>query len=121
MKDSHLKKDIIIEDLNGIVDNKYLAVSVVAKRARRLNQGSMPLIKTNALKETTIALQELVAKKLEYVELKRPVETKLDASSVFNIENNDEDEIEEEFNNMQYVDDSDFVEQVDEENMEEGL
>lgn len=117
---SELKKDITTEDLEGIIDNKYLAVLIAAKRARQLNQGMLPSLKTNALKETTVALQELVAGKLNHVERKRPVEKRLDASSVFNLESTDEDEIGE-VSDVQYVDDSDYEDRTEEDELEEGL
>jgi DNA-directed RNA polymerase omega subunit len=118
---SEPKKGITTEDLEGIIDNKYLAVLIAAKRARKLNQGVLPSLKTNALKETTVALQELVAGKLDYVERKHPVEKRLDASSVFNLESAVEDEVEDEISDVQYVDDSDYEDQMEEDEIEEGL
>ena len=58
---------VILEDLFDIVDNKFLAANMAAKRARCLNEKrKLPIIKTEALKETTIALEELLLNKLDY-------------------------------------------------------
>jgi DNA-directed RNA polymerase omega subunit len=39
----------ILEDLSRIIENKYLAVNIAAKRARWLNEkGTLPTIETDA-------------------------------------------------------------------------
>ena len=43
------------------IPNKYLAVIVSSKRAKALNDGSRPLIKTSAVKPTTVAMEEVAA------------------------------------------------------------
>lgn len=41
------------------IPNKYMAMIVAAKRAKELNRGIKPLIKSDAVKPTTIALYEI--------------------------------------------------------------
>lgn len=41
------------------VDNKYLLTVMVAKRAKQLNQGSKPLVKTNGKDNRSIAFKEI--------------------------------------------------------------
>ena len=48
----------------------YKSVLVAAARANELAQGAQPLIKTDSKKVSTIALNEMVAKKISYVETK---------------------------------------------------
>jgi DNA-directed RNA polymerase subunit omega len=43
------------------IPNKYLAVVVSSKRARVLNDGARPLVKSSASKPTTVALEEIAA------------------------------------------------------------
>ena len=43
------------------VPNKYMAVVVSSKRARALNDGARPLIKSSAAKPTTLAMEEVAA------------------------------------------------------------
>ena len=58
------------EDLVKTVENKYLAVNVVAKRARQINADGLPLVPSNApnkrQKPVAIATQELIDGKLHY-------------------------------------------------------
>ncbi len=48
----------------------YKSVLTAASRANELVQGAQPLVKTDSKKAATIALQEMVAKKVMYVEIK---------------------------------------------------
>ncbi len=48
----------------------YKSVLVAAARANELAQGAQPLIKTDSKKVSTIALNEMVEKKIGYVEIK---------------------------------------------------
>ncbi len=48
----------------------YKTVLTAAARANELAQGAQPLIKTDSKKVATIALNELAAKKVSYVEIK---------------------------------------------------
>ncbi len=43
------------------IPNKYMAVVVSSKRARALNDGARPLIKSSASKPTTLAMEEIAA------------------------------------------------------------
>jgi DNA-directed RNA polymerase subunit omega len=54
------------EDLNEKVDSKFRLVIIAAKRSRQLNQGVRPLVQRNTVKPTYIALDEMVAGRLEY-------------------------------------------------------
>lgn len=48
-------------------ESKYTLVMVTSKRARQIVDGSKPLVETNSLKPVTIALEELLEGKLEYL------------------------------------------------------
>ena len=48
----------------------YKSVLTAAARANELAQGAQPLIKTDSKKVSTIALNEMAAKKVGYVEIK---------------------------------------------------
>ena len=58
------------EDLVKTVENKYLAVNVVAKRARQINADGLPIVPSSAAnkkqKPVAIATQELIDGKLRY-------------------------------------------------------
>ena len=58
------------EDLVKTVENKYLAVNVVAKRARQINADGLPIVPSNIAskkqKPVAIATQELIDGKLRY-------------------------------------------------------
>ncbi len=43
------------------IPNKYLAVIVSSKRAKQLNDGKRPLIRSSASKPTTVAMEEIAA------------------------------------------------------------
>ena len=56
------KDDLVL--INQVLDripNKYMAMVVASKRAKELNMGVRPLVNTNAVKPTTIALYEIAA------------------------------------------------------------
>ncbi|HQB94348.1 MAG TPA: DNA-directed RNA polymerase subunit omega [Candidatus Omnitrophota bacterium] len=48
----------------------YKTVLTAAARANELAQGAQPLVKTDSRKAATVALQEMAAKKVKYVEIK---------------------------------------------------
>lgn len=48
-------------------ESKYSLVMVISKRARQIVDNSKPLIDTNSSKPVTIALEELLENKLEFV------------------------------------------------------
>ena len=108
------------EDLVKTVENKYLAVNVVAKRARQINADGLPIVRPSAgskkQKPVAIATQELVEGKLHYKqgEAEAPDSS---AASIFTDpqDSNDESDI----FNEEIV--SDAVQQPEEEEREEGL
>jgi len=57
MKDDTTLIDAVLKK----IPNKYYAVVIASKRARDLNMGLAPLIKTNSTKPTTTALEEIAA------------------------------------------------------------
>lgn len=55
-----------IGDLLKVVSNKYVLVTLAAKRARELTEDAAPLVAANGDKPTTVALREIAAGKLKY-------------------------------------------------------
>jgi len=63
-----INKRLSHEKLMQSVDSPYTLVIAAAKRARQLNDGSKPLIQTTRTnKPVTIAMNEIIAGKVEYV------------------------------------------------------
>lgn len=60
-----------IDTLMTKVDSKYTLVIAAAKRARLLNEEQPALIKTNANKQVSIALEEIAADKIGYERIKK--------------------------------------------------
>lgn len=60
--------DILVEDVLSLVENKYLAVNIAARRARELNDLDLPVSEFAkiARKPTTQALLELIDGRLQY-------------------------------------------------------
>ncbi len=56
----------------------YKTVLAAAARANELAQGAQPLIKTDSKKVSTIALNEMASKKVNYVEIKAKAKRTLD-------------------------------------------
>jgi DNA-directed RNA polymerase subunit omega len=54
-----------IEELT--IDSRYRVVIVTAQRARHLMQGALPMVPTKFNKEITVALQEVLGGKVEYI------------------------------------------------------
>ncbi len=54
------------DELREINTSRYAIVMITSKRARRLVNMSEPLIETKAEKPVTIAIEELMAGKIEY-------------------------------------------------------
>ena len=48
-------------------ESKYTLVMVTSKRARQLIDGEKPLVETSSSKPVTIALEELLERKIEFV------------------------------------------------------
>ena len=67
------------EDLVKTVENKYLAVNVVAKRARQINADGLPIVPSSVAskkqKPVAIATQELIDGKLRYEQSEANVPT----------------------------------------------
>ena len=108
------------EDLVKTVENKYLAVNVVAKRARQINADGLPLVGSSTAskrqKPVAIATQELVDGKLRYKQ-GEPQVPDVSAASIFTDpqDSNDESDI---FSEEEII--SDEAQNTDEER-EEGL
>jgi DNA-directed RNA polymerase subunit omega len=62
-----------LNDLMKRVDSRYTLVVQVAKRARQLVGGSMPLIPVNSDKPVTIATQEVNAGRILYKRTKEGI------------------------------------------------
>ena len=54
------------DKLDEKVDSRYRLVLIAARRARQLGKGAKPLVKTDARKASTIALEEILAGKVSY-------------------------------------------------------
>jgi len=54
-----------IEIDRSVIDSRFRLVIVAAQRARQIMEGEKPLIEDSNLKETTIAIQEILSDKLE--------------------------------------------------------
>jgi len=72
-----IEDQIPLNELPTVFPNSYEAVVAAARRARQLNLGLRPLIKTRMQRPVDIALAELATKKVEYAveddEIKREV------------------------------------------------
>jgi DNA-directed RNA polymerase subunit omega len=64
----------LLDDLFKEVDSKYRLVHIAAKRSKQINRGSRPLIETKSTKPTSIALEEILAKKVQYELPPQPAE-----------------------------------------------
>lgn len=47
------------------ISNRYLLVVLAAKRSRQLNRGAQPQVETKRRKWTTVALEEVIAGKIQ--------------------------------------------------------
>lgn len=47
-------------------DSRYTLVMLTAKRARKIVDGSQPLVETNSSKPVTIAIEEIIQEKVKY-------------------------------------------------------
>lgn len=61
-----IEEQIALNELPTIFPNSYEAVVAAARRARQLNLGLRPLVKTKMQRPVDIALAELAAKKVEW-------------------------------------------------------
>jgi DNA-directed RNA polymerase subunit omega len=94
----------------NILDNKYLLVAMVTKRADQLQAGAKPLVETKYSKPAMVALEEIKAGKVFLKEKKEP----LKSEDVFH-EEEDSVKMEEPVNPEDF---SNEVEEVYEENEE---
>lgn len=53
-------------ELAELGDSRYTLVMLTAKRARQIIEGAKPLIETNSKKAVSIALEEVIEKKITY-------------------------------------------------------
>ncbi|HEX2712875.1 MAG TPA: DNA-directed RNA polymerase subunit omega [Candidatus Acidoferrales bacterium] len=53
-----------LESLLEKVDNKYSLVTTVAKRARQLKEGHLPMVDIGSTNPVTVALEEIAAGKV---------------------------------------------------------
>jgi DNA-directed RNA polymerase omega subunit len=61
-----MKDDItLINEVLEKIPNKYLAVIVASKRARAINDGLSPSVRTGATKPTTTAMEEIAIGSVE--------------------------------------------------------
>ena len=81
---------VYLEDLSERVGNKYLAVNMIAQRARVLNDRNLQFLNPNSKKCVTEALEEVVEHKIEYRRLEQPSNDQSDPFSLFS-ENDDDD------------------------------
>ena len=79
---------VYLEDLSERVGNKYLAVNMIAQRARVLNDRNLQFLNPNSKKCVTEALEEVVEHKIEYRRLEQSGNDQSDPFSLFS-ENDD--------------------------------
>lgn len=56
-----------IEIKESSIDSRFRLVIIAAQRAKQLSQGAKPVIATKYTKDTTIALEEAISDKLDYI------------------------------------------------------
>ena len=56
-----------INELSKIEKNKYTLVMLTAKRSRQLVEGEKPLIETESTKPVSIAIEEIINGKINYI------------------------------------------------------
>jgi DNA-directed RNA polymerase omega subunit len=62
-----VEEQVPLNELPTLLPNSYEVVVAAARRARQLNLGLRPLVKTNMARPVDVALAELVAGQVEYV------------------------------------------------------
>lgn len=55
----------LLEQCLEKIGNRYLLVVLAAKRARQLNRGASPLVESRRRKWTNVALEEVIAGKIQ--------------------------------------------------------
>lgn len=62
-----MKDDKAVQGEKPGIDSRFRLVHVAAQRAKKLSEGAKPLITTKYKKSTTIALEEAILGKLDYI------------------------------------------------------
>ena len=55
-----------IDELTTIADSRYTLVMLTSKRSRQLVEGAKPLIETTSTKPVSIAIEEMMLRKITY-------------------------------------------------------
>lgn len=55
-----------INELSNIADSRYTLVMLTAKRSRQIVDGAKPLIETSSTKPVSIAIEEIMERKIRY-------------------------------------------------------
>jgi len=66
--------DTVIEPGAERIPNRYSLVVLAAKRAKQIKEGAPPLIATDSTNSLTIALEEIAAGKINYIEAPEPID-----------------------------------------------
>jgi len=117
-----VKQFFLIEELPEGIDNKYLAVVLASQRARQLGDGAIPMVKQVGHKNTMVAIEEIFSGMFQGQSEKSvadnlPDKPLSDVDEVFEDVPDEEEEI---IFEAEYVDDSGY--QYDEDNDdEEGI
>lgn len=64
--DARVEDQVPLNELPTLFPNAYEVVVAAARRARQLNLGLRPLVKTDMYRPVDVALAELAARKVEY-------------------------------------------------------
>ncbi|AYD40010.1 DNA-directed RNA polymerase subunit omega [Clostridium fermenticellae] len=71
MNDDMINPSVV--DLLKLVDNRYTLITMTAKRARQLIQGSEPLVSVDSTKPVTIAINEIYKGAITYKTVKEGI------------------------------------------------
>ncbi|WP_123054122.1 DNA-directed RNA polymerase subunit omega [Clostridium sp. JN-1] len=71
MNDSMINPSVV--DLLKKVDNRYTLVTITAKRARQIIEGSKPLVNVDSAKPVTIAINEIYENAITYKTVKEGI------------------------------------------------
>ncbi len=86
---------VYLEELAEKVPNKYLAVNVIAKRARSINDELLGVGLSQKQKPVSVAIDDLASGNLSYQKLD-PDTSESESQSIFTLESEDFEEAEEE-------------------------
>jgi DNA-directed RNA polymerase subunit omega len=65
-----------IEMKDDKIDSRFRLVIIASQRAKRLSEGVKPLVSTKSTKNTTIAIEEAISGKLDYITGEEAVKAK---------------------------------------------